>query len=386
MKNIPIIISIIIFSLQFLGNKFEKNGKEVGADSLRTVTISFVGDLMCHGPQMDFTHVNKDSFDFKPVFREVKKILSNSDLAIGNLETTIAGKENRYTGYPLFNSPDEYLDAVRDAGFDILFTSNNHSFDRGKKGVLRTLDKIQKFGMKSVGTNRSSEERDSIRIYEINGIKFSVLAYTYGLNGNYIPKDEKYLVNIIDTNFVKQDIINARTKGVEVILIYFHFGEEYQRKPNTYQKKIVESAINNGADIIIGSHPHVIQPIEYFHSTKNKVGDGIVAYSLGNFISNQRWRYSDCGVILNISISKNFKNDKFFLSNVSALPTWVLKCKTENKNEYIIIPSDSSTTSSVNHFISKSDREKMNQSFNDSKKMYKAVENHSEYNLNQKTN
>ena len=373
MKNIPILILTTFISTQFLFESNHRVANTISTDSTSTLTISFVGDLMCHSPQMDYAHIGKDSFDFKPVFREVKRFLSSSDITIGNLETTIDGKENRYSGYPLFNSPDEYLDALKDAGFDILLTANNHSIDRGKKGVIRTIEKIHSLGMSLIGTFNSQHDRDSIRVFEINGIKIALLAYTYGLNGNYISQNEKFLVNIIDTNVIKLDIGNARGKNADVVLVYFHFGDEYQRKPNVYQKEIVRCTINSGADIIIGSHPHVIQPLEYFTSEKNKIGEGIIAYSLGNFYSNQRWRYSDAGVVLNISLMKNYSTGKVLLSNVSFIPTWIYKGKVEGKNEFVILPADT-LVSQLPKFLNKTDREKFLQSYDDTQKMFRTLQ------------
>lgn len=376
MKTLFILFFAAALSFQFLSgsvNQIEKRTADV--DSIRTVTISFVGDLMCHLPQIDYARVGKDSFDFKPVFREVKKFLSSSDLTIGNLETTIAGKENRYAGYPLFNSPDEYLVALKDAGFDILLTANNHSLDRGKKGIERTIDKISELGMNFTGTYKSQQDRDSIRIFEINGIKLTILAYTYGLNGNNIPKNEEFLVNVIDTSLIKQDIRSARKKNVEVVLVYFHFGEEYQRKPSHFQKEIVKHVIDYGADLIIGSHPHVIQPLEFFTSNKNKIGEGIIAYSLGNFLSNQRWRHSDAGVILNLELTKNILKGETRLSNISFVPVWVFKGKIENKNEFVIFPSDTTQMNLLPTFLTKNNRARLIQSFRDTRTMFKAIQN-----------
>lgn len=384
MKNFFILTIITVLGFQFLSCPIHKLNRQ-DADSLRTVTISFVGDLMCHSPQMDFARVSKDSFDFKPAFSEVKKFLSASDLTIGNLETTIAGKENHYSGYPFFNSPAEYLDALKDAGFNLLLTANNHCLDRGKIGIISTIDKIRLAGMNSIGTYKSQQDRDSIRIFEINGIKLAVLAYTYGLNGNYISKNEKYLVNVIDTNLIKLDIQSARKKNAEVVLVYFHFGEEYQRKPNSFQREVVKFAINCGADLIIGSHPHVIQPLEYFISDKNKIGEGIIAYSLGNFFSNQRWRYSDAGVILNIALTKNIMNGKTKLSSIAIQPTWVFKGKNESRNEFVIIPADTTSSKKYN-FLNETDRNKLLQSENDTRKMFNSIQNHPYSSLNEKSN
>ncbi len=385
MKNIIILIFTSAITFQFIfGSANQIERKKDAADSIRTVTISFVGDLMCHLPQLKFAQVSQDSFDFKPVFSEVKKYLSYTDLTIGNLETTIAGKKSRYSGYPLFNSPDEYLEALNDAGFDILLTANNHSLDRGKKGVLRTLEMIKKNRMESIGSYHSEQDRDSIRVFDINGIKITILSYTYGLNGNYIANNEKFLVNVIDTALMKQDILNARNKNTDVILVYFHFGDEYQRKPNSFQKEIIKLAIDYGADLIIGSHPHVIQPVEYFSSNNNKIGNGLIAYSLGNFISNQRWRYSDTGVILNLTITKNICNDKVSLTNTSIVPTWVFKGKVGNKDQFVILPVDSTTIKSFPSYLTERDKNKLLQSEKDTHKIMEAVHNHSNNLFNKK--
>ena len=385
MKNIFILFFTTAITFQFFFgsvNQIEKRTND--ADSIRTVTISFVGDLMCHSPQLKFAQVSQDSFDFKPVFREVKKYLTEADLTIGNLETTISGKENRYSGYPLFNSPGEYLEALKDAGFDILLTANNHSLDRGKKGVIRTIEMIKNNGMESIGSYHSQQDRDSIRVFNINGIKIAILSYTYGLNGNYIANNERFLVNVIDTALMKQDILSARNKNADVILVYFHFGDEYQRKPNSFQKEIVKRAIDYGADLIIGSHPHVIQPVEYFSSKKNKIGNGLIAYSLGNFISNQRWRYSDSGVILNLTFTKNKSSQNVCLSKTEFIPTWVFKGKVENKNQFVILPVDSTTIKSLPSYLTERDKNKLLQSEKDTRKIMEAVQNHSKNLLNKK--
>lgn len=374
-------LTVVLSSHYFLSLT---DNKSIDQDSTSSVTISFVGDLMCHSPQFKFAQVSKDSFDFEPVFREVKKYLNKADLTIGNLETTISDKERRFSGYPLFNSPIEYLEALKDAGFDILLTANNHSLDRGKKGILRTIENIKNIGMESIGSFYSQQDRDSIRIYDINGIKIAILSYTYGLNGNFVANDEKYLVNEIDTTLIKKDILTARIRNAEVVLVYFHFGDEYKRKPNSYQKKIVRHAIDYGADLIIGSHPHVIQPIEYFNSNKNNIGNGMIAYSLGNFISNQRWRYSDAGVILNLTITKNIIAQQVHLTSTSIVPTWVFKGKLDNKDQFLILPADSTFMKLLPSYLTENDKVKFKQSEIDTRTIMEEVNNHSKTFLNKK--
>jgi len=376
MKNIFILVIIsTVLSYHFIIPIDYFNKEKIETDSLASVKISFVGDLMCHSPQIEFAKISEDSFDFNPTFSEVKKYLTESDLTIGNLETTISGKESKYSGYPLFNSPDEYLEALKNTGFDLLFTSNNHSLDRGKKGVLRTLAKIKDYGMNSTGSFLSQQDRDSIRVFDVNGIRIAFLAYTYGLNGNYLSKNEKYLVNVSDSVLIKNDIANARQKNSDVIIVYFHFGNEYQRYPSEFQKEIAKRSVEYGANIIIGSHPHVIQPVEYINSNKNKIGKSLVVYSLGNFISNQRWRYSDAGVILNLTITKNKSSQSISLSKTDFIPTWVFKGQIANRNEFVILPADSLSFLSLPEYLSDSEKAQLIQAGKDAYKMVDSTKN-----------
>ena len=336
-------------------------------DSISTATITIVGDLMCHSVQINYAYVEEDSFDFNGVFSEVKEHLSSADFTIGNLETVLAGKEKSYSGYPFFNAPDDFLKAIYGAGFDLLVTANNHSIDQGIFGVDRTIEKMDELGLDHTGTYLTQNDRDSIRIYNINGIHLAVIAYSYGTNGVLIPSSKNYIINLIDFNLIEEDIKKAKNKGADIVLAFYHFGEEYKREPNIYQRDVIANTIKAGADIIIGSHPHVVQPINYFKTNGGSLDTGFVAYSLGNFISNQRWRYSDAGVILNISISKDLKRDSVYLSDVSYIPTWVFKGNTESGNEYLILPSTLSFYDSSYSFLTKDDNKMMQQAFEDTK-------------------
>lgn len=362
-----IILVISTSAIILFGNKFETQDElnVIVPDSTVTVTVSFVGDLMCHSTQFNYAKVENDSFDFRPVYREIKNVLAYADFTIGNLETVTAGRSAGYSGYPFFNSPDDFIVALKDAGFDLLITSNNHSLDKGEKGVLRTIEQIKLNNLQYTGTFNSESDRDSIRVVDLNGIKIAILSYTYGTNGIPKPKGKDYIVNLIDYSLIESDIKKART-NTELVLVYFHFGEEYQRLPNQYQKEVVEKTINSGADVIIGSHPHVIQPVEYFKTSGAKLDTGFVAYSLGNFISNQRWRYSDAGLILNINLTKNFTTDSIFISGVNYVPTWVFRGNTDAGREYIILPSQNYDDTTY-HYLSQVDRNLMKEAFNDTR-------------------
>jgi poly-gamma-glutamate synthesis protein (capsule biosynthesis protein) len=334
-----------------------------------TISLSFVGDLMCHAPQYQSAQAGKDSFDFKPVYKFINEYLSSADFTFGNFETVVAGKDSKYSGYPLFNSPDEYLEALKDAGFDFLFTSNNHSLDRSETGILKTLEKIRALGINSTGTFINQEDRDSVRIISKDGFTIALLSYSYGTNGNVIPKGKDYLINLIKDELIKNDIDSAKAKNPDLILCYFHFGDEYKRYPNQFQVDVVKKSIEYGADIIIASHPHVIQPVKYYNNPNSKLDSTFVAFSLGNFNSNQRDRYKDAGLILNIRLDKNITQKKLSYRNISYIPTWVFKGLAEGKNQYFILPFTSEVPDSTFSFLSMKDRKKMTQAFEDTKQI-----------------
>jgi poly-gamma-glutamate capsule biosynthesis protein CapA/YwtB (metallophosphatase superfamily) len=354
-------------------NFFVPSGKRNQPIQDSTISIKFiaVGDLMCHSPEFQYARVTADSFDFRPFFKFVKPVLGEADICFGNLETVLAGADEQYSGYPYFNSPDGFLGAIKDAGFTHLTTANNHCLDRGEKGILRTIEQLQKAGIPYVGTAVSGSDKDSIRIFKKNGITFSLLAYSYSTNGNPIPKGKDYLVSLIDTAKIVENVINAKSKS-DIVIVSFHFGEEYRQRQSKWQEMVVEKAIQAGADIIIGSHPHVLQPGNYFHSDKSSLDSGLVVYSLGNFIANQQERYKDAGSIFRFSIVKNLKTQKFTLKEVGFIPTWVFKGTDKEKKVFYVIPeSDSASYASMpflNYFVKK----RMFQAFDDTKKTLKS--------------
>jgi poly-gamma-glutamate capsule biosynthesis protein CapA/YwtB (metallophosphatase superfamily) len=368
MKIAIITISILSF---FVFNspstfRFEESNGIINPDSSVTISISVVGDLMCHGPQFEYSRVGKDSFDFAPVYRNVKKYLESSDFTFGNLETVTAGKESGgYTGYPFFNTPSSYITALKDVGFDLLVTANNHSLDRSEKGIIRTINEINSRELKYVGTYKSQRDRDSIRIFDVKGIKIAVLAYSYGTNGNPIPKGKNYLINLIDYELIGKDIKSAKANGAELVLVHFHFGEEYKREPVQFQKDVVNKTIELGADIIIGGHPHVLQPVNFYKTNNAKLDSGFVAYSMGNFFSNQQDRYKYSGMILTINIKKEFVKNTFDITEINYLPTWVFKGNTSKGKEFAIMPSTNISDSTIS--LAESELFKMNQSFNDTR-------------------
>lgn len=337
-------------------------------DSTIVANIAAVGDLMCHSTQFKYASVSTDSFDFRPCFAEVKSYLSGADFTIGNLETVFAGTRVKYEGYPAFNTPDDFLDALKETGFDFLATSNNHSMDQGEKGAIRTLDVLDQYGFDHTGTYRSPADRDSVRVVDIKGIRMAIVNYTYGTNGMPIPEGKPWMVNQIDTALIRQDIAAARQLQPDLVMVFLHFGVENQHEPNSAQKKVVKHAISCGADIILGSHPHVVQPVEMFKTEGGNLDSGFVAWSMGNFLSNQYWRYTDAGIILNLEITKDPVRDTIFISDLSYLPTWVFRGQHPQKKIHVILPAEKGLQDSSYFYINEENQGKMKEAYHDTEK------------------
>lgn len=300
-----------------------------------------VGDILMH---LSLTrsgyNPQKKTYNFDGFFKEVKPIISSADWAIANLETTLAGAAAGYEGYPLFNAPAEVADAAKKAGFDVLTTANNHALDKGEKGVINTINNVQKWGIPAVGTARSQKEASKILIIKKNDISMAIMAYTYGTNGIPIPKGKNYLVSLIDEGKIIKDIARARKQGAEIVTICLHFGDEYQRLPNAKQRQMVERLVKSGADIILGSHPHVVQPYQVFKvkGIDGKIRTRTVIYSMGNFIANQSGKYRNLGVIFSVNLQKRFPEKTVEITKVDAIPTWVHKYPLNGKLNFRVLP------------------------------------------------
>ena len=301
-------------------------------------TIAAVGDVMVHRWQMQRAYNAADSsFDFTPSFKYVKPIIEDADFAIGNLETTFAGKNQGrtnavygYSCFPFFNAPEAMATALKDAGFDLFSTANNHSLDTKFSGLCHTLDILDSVGLYHVGTYRNLQESDSSCIIPINGIKVGFMGCTNSLNGNTLKSADAFSID----EFRKQDsakvailcekIKKLKDKGADVVIAMVHFGEEYQRKPNRRQKQTVEAFAKAGADVILGSHPHILQNLEWHTVSQNGIEKNVlVAYSMGNFISSQIQRDSilkDVGAILKFRIKKS--REGITIDQLSVMPTY----------------------------------------------------------------
>jgi poly-gamma-glutamate capsule biosynthesis protein CapA/YwtB (metallophosphatase superfamily) len=262
---------------------------------------------MQHKEQIESAHRDKKTYRYDDCFDLVRNQISDADIAVGNLEVTLGGTP--YSGYPTFSSPDDYAVAIKNAGFDILVTTNNHCLDRGNRGLIRTLDVLDSLKIKHIGTYRNKKERDITYplIIEINGIKIALLAYTYATN--ITSSNGLCIVNRIDTAQMAIDIHKARTMHADCIITYLHWGEEYKLTPEKHQEELASWLISNGVDHIIGSHPHVVQPIAFFPD-KNIAENHLIVYSLGNYISNMSASNTDNGLSVSIKLFKYYSNTK----------------------------------------------------------------------------
>ncbi len=301
-----------------------------------TATLTVAGDIMSHMPQTNDAYVAETGeYDYSPMLRYAKPWVEAADLAVGNLETTFSGGPN-YSGYPAFNTPDALGDALKDMGFDLLSTTNNHSLDRGFSGLERTLNTLDSIGLPHVGTYRNQEERDSshgIVVADCGGISIAFLAYSYGTNGIPVPTGKEWCINLFNTDYattmctpdtalLEADMAAARELGCDLIAVVMHWGVEYQLTPNAYQETMAATMIDLGADLVLGGHPHVLEPYEFV--TTEAGNTGFVCYSLGNFISSQTYEYTNVTVLLNLELKKDLTTGETTVEGVSYVPFYML--------------------------------------------------------------
>lgn len=299
-----------------------------------TVSFIFIGDIMGHQSQINSAYDSKtNTYNYNNVFAKVAPIIKSVDYAVANLEVTLAGKP--YRGYPQFSSPDELAIACKNNGIDIFTTANNHSCDRGSKGIIRTIKVLDSLGIKHTGTFKNPDERknNNLLILNKNNIKVGILNYTYGTNG--IEVKEPTIVNKIDTALMASDIIDSKSKKLDKLIVVIHWGIEYQTTPNKRQINLAKFMFNKGVDIVIGSHPHVLQRMEY-HPEKENENERLIVYSLGNFVSNQRTSPRDGGAMLKLTLKKT--GDKVNISDYGYYLTWVNKPVIDGKVKFEILP------------------------------------------------
>jgi len=304
-----------------------------------SATVAAVGDVLPHVPIMRGAYNPAAKvYDFRPLFAAVAPYISRADYAVANLESKVAGEDFGYSGYPLFNCPTSIAYALRSIGFDLMATANNHTFDFGWEGIVATLENLERFGLAHVGTYRSLEERRKPFVVDVRGIKVAFLNYTSWLNGFIVPRDrQSYAVNMLDVDQVAEDAMAARMEGAEIVIAMLHYGVEYERVPSQEQTKISEEILSRGVDVVLGAHPHVVQPIAHlFDFSSWRVNDKYVVYSMGNFASAQRWRYSDSGIIVYVELRK--QGQRAYVAGISYLPVYVQRSTVTYPPQYRVLP------------------------------------------------
>ena len=333
------IINLFLLSICLLPIKVKGSTLSI-EDTLRKVKLLFVGDIMGHEPQIKSAEVQKNtSYNYKPCFQYLAPIIQQADIAIGNLEVTLPGKPP-YRGYPIFRSPNDLAKDLKWAGFDVLMTSNNHSNDSRAKGLIRTIETLKNLGFHQTGTFKNSRERALFYplIINKNGIKLAFLNYTYDTNGiRTIPPT---IVNGIYLNTIQKDIAKAKKLKADAIIVMMHWGDEYQLIENQRQRYLANWLVERGVDLVIGAHPHVVQPIieKTIKTPHQKPRKVLIAYSLGNFVSNQNKKNTDGGIILEIELTKNTKQDQTVISNSDFIPVWRYIQQTAKKEVYRVLP------------------------------------------------
>lgn len=324
------------------------------------VSIISVGDILVHSPQLTAAYDSQTgTYDFNNNFRFIAPYIKEADYAVANLETTLAGEEwRKYSGYPSFNTPDSLAEALKNAGFDMMLTSNNHIYDSRVKGFFRTGEVLRQMGFDVIGT-RSDEEQKKYLIKDIKGIKVGFINYGYetirqngkkALNGVVLDESVAPLVNSFDYDNkqafydeVEEILTSMKNEGAEFFVVYIHWGNEYRTKQNSHQEEIAQNLCELGIDVIIGAHPHVLQPADVI--TSEDTGKKTLCfYSLGNFISNQRIEYmnlktghTEDGIMVKINLRK-YRDGKVVLHSAEYIPTWVNLYYEGEKRVYEILP------------------------------------------------
>lgn len=313
-------VAILIYVLVFTGN--DNKIKTVAEDKPKepekvSVTIKAVGDNLIHSPIFKACRT-EDGYNFDGLYVNISPYIEDADIAAINQETIFVDEASTYTGYPSFGTPSQVGESVAGAGFNVITHATNHTYDRGYNAMMHTMDFWKQYDHITVlGIHESPEKQQEITVWEKDGLKIAMLNFTYGLNGYRLPQDKPYLVNLLDRGEGNADLLRRAEELADITVVFVHFGTEYTHTPTSGQKEDVEFLTSNGADVIIGGHPHVIQPVcEHTAENGNK---SVVFYSLGNFLSNQSGTDKILGGMASVTITKD--NGVTVVENYEMLPT-----------------------------------------------------------------
>ncbi len=283
----------------------------------KKITLMAVGDDLVHDSIIDSGKRSDGTYNYDHLFTNILEDIKKADVSVINQETVLGGKELRYSGYPRFNSPQEIGDAIVKAGFNVVLHATNHAMDKGEKGMQNSIDYWKKHkGVTVVGVNETEKESNDVKVIEVKGIKLALLNYTYSLNGLPLPSNRPYMVNMLDEEKIRKDVALAKEKA-DFVIVFPHWGTEYSYDVSSAQKRWTKIFLETGVDLVIGAHPHVIEPIEWLEGE-----DGhkmLIYYSLGNYVSGQDEYPRMLGGMANITIEcKN--GEKPYISDASITP------------------------------------------------------------------
>ena len=282
---------------------------------------------MCHNTQYwDAYDKDTGEYDFSYVFDNISFYTKTTDITVGSLETSFAGEERGYSNYPTFNSPDNLAYSLKKIGVDVLSTAGNHCLDMGFSGLSRTIDVLDDADISHLGTYKTQEDRDAILFKYVKGIKIAFINYTYGTNGISVPSDKSFCVNLIDKDLIKKDIESAKSQKADLIVACMHWGTEYRTTANSEQEELADFLFQNGVDVILGNHPHVLEQMEKRTVTleNGSTKDGFVIYALGNFICDQNAENTRNSIILNLTITKHI-DGKISIDKADYIPIYMYK-------------------------------------------------------------
>lgn len=351
-----------------------------------SATVINTGDIMVHSTQLEGAKTT-DGYDFSAFFKDITEYVSKADLAVANLEVTFGSEQSgKYSGYPAFNTPDILADNIKSAGFDVMLTANNHCYDTGLFGLKRTVSVLKERSIDFTGTRETANDPYYI-VKKVNGIKIGMVCYTYenktdvagrkSINGALISTEANDLINTFSYDRIDSFYTAAQTAvkdmkndGADFVVFYMHWGEEYQLKQNTWQSTIAQKLCNMGVNMIIGGHPHVIQPVALLHSEDSQ-NTTVCLYSMGNAVSNQRQEimkpecttgHTEDGMLFTYTLDK-YSDGSVVLSAVDIIPTWVNKYKGGSGYQYTIVPLDSPDDGTAKWGLSGTAAEKSKKSY-----------------------
>lgn len=330
-------------------NSLSNVNTEIGEDKNNeeqpvTFTLTALGDTLCHNTQYwDAYNSETKEYDFSYVYEDIKYYTKVADITVGSLETTFAGEDKGYSNYPTFNSPDSLATALKKIGVDVISLAGNHALDYGYSGICRTIEVLEHADISHLGTYKTAEDQEKLLIKNVKGVKIAFINYTYGTNGISVPSGKEFCVNLIDKNLIKKQIDQAKSEGADMIVACMHWGTEYKTSANSEQKELTDYLFKNGVDIILGNHPHVLEPMEKKTITLDDgtTKDVFVVYALGNFTADQRDEITRDSAILNLNITKNVDGN-ISINKVDYVPIYMYKNSNAKSHKFKILDIEKS--------------------------------------------